>query len=254
MRGGAMTYEEFMNKYANFDREIADLPMNADWQHQKIELMTKQQQLIAANPEHKERMFTEKRTMEAAEEEKKAAKAAAAAASQEKRRAENEIRIKDAKQRELLRNETATKFKQLFFGYKPKDPENELKDEDVKQKLLYLPAGPGDTYQLRIPEFAEMTDDKYKDLVELLNNLHNRGLFDTYIAIVKDLYGEGISFPYTNWSKISESDDSKKTNIFPNIKILNRLLGESQILRKTHERKIYDDERLSDSEFVRLEL
>jgi hypothetical protein len=70
MRGGAMTYEEFMNKYANFDREIADLPMNADWQHQKIELMTKQQQLIAANPEHKERMFTEKRTMEAAEEEK----------------------------------------------------------------------------------------------------------------------------------------------------------------------------------------
>ena len=109
--------------------------------------------------------FAEMADFSAAEEEKKAAEAAAAAASQEKRRAENEIRIKDAEQRELQRNETATKFKQLFFDYKPKDPENELKDEDVKQKLLYLPAGPGDTYQLRIPEFAEMTDDKYKDLI-----------------------------------------------------------------------------------------
>jgi hypothetical protein len=249
-----LSYEEFKEKYENFDREIAELPMNVQWQHQKVELITKQKQLIDANPAHKERMFTEARAMEAAEEEKKAAEAAAAAASQEKRRAENEIRNKDAEQRELQRNETATKFKQLFFDYKPKDPENELKDEDVKQKLLYLPAGPGDTYQLRIPEFAEMTDDKYKDLVELLNNLHKRGLFDTYIAIVKDLYGHGISFPNTDWWEIKQSDDSKKTNIFPNIKILNRLLGESQILRKTHERKIYEDERLSDIEFVRLEL
>ena len=251
-----MTYEEFMNKYEKINREIDYLPMDSQWQRQKDDLTAKQTQLIQDNQAHEVRMLTEARAMAAAKEEEKAAKAAAAAASQDKQRAENEIRIKDANQRELQRNETATKFKQLFVGYTPKDPENELNDEDVKKKLLHLPAGRGDIYQLRIPEFAEMTDDKYKDLVELLNNLHKRGLFDTYIAIVKDLYGEGIRFPYTNWSKIWESDKLKKTNIFPNIKILNRLLGppNSQILRKTHEHNKYDDERLNEGEFVKLEL
>ena len=96
----------------------------------------------------------------------------------------------------------------------------------------------------------DKNEELNKSLVVLLKMFKNRPYhLAKYLIENSALNNEFIN-------KLTKSDKLKKTNIFPNIKILNRLLGppNSQILRKTHEHNKYDDERLNEGEFVKLEL
>lgn len=223
MRGGGMTFEQFIKERDRLQKIMGDYNANGLIAYNEEDAFNK---LWAEHPEHVKKLSDDLKEETKAKAEASAKAVAKAAAEENAKLVMLQIQERTRLYNEQLAN--ASKFKQSFLDYKPVEPTRVLSVEDVKGRLVYSVGRFSPVYQLNIPSFVIMTEHKYDEFLDFLNNLHIHGLFDSYTTIVKYLYGEGIT--QLSWDKIQESD---KTNIHTNIKILSDALGNPsfQILR-----------------------
>ena len=223
--GGGMEFEEFKKKIYNLDqgKKFGTLE-GVDTPNEENEI----EKLFKDHPEHVDKLRKDRDTERAEQERMK------------------EVYNKSVETNRLNSSNTditpqksePLNFKNLFLNYIPKAAEKVYTDDEVKTKLLEHQPGPGSSFILKIPDFNGMTDDKYKNLIDLLDNLHQRGLFDEYKSIVKDLYDPADSsrttFRQMDWMAMLNSDNEGKTNLLPTIKLLDKKLGQdnNKILRK----------------------
>lgn len=239
-----MTYQEFITKYDELNQAMGHLPMSSYGSIAQATLDKEQDDLIAANRSHYDGMVSANKAEAAAE------RAAAERAAVERERQQAD-RPKSSNTDITPQKSEPSNFKNLFLNYIPKAAVKVYTDDEVKTKLLKHQPGPGSSFILKIPDFNGMTDDKYKNLIDILDNLHQRGLFDEYKSIVKDLYNPDDSsrttFRQMDWMAMFNSDKDGKTNLLPTIKLLNTKLGQdnNKILRKTDK-----DENVYTGKFV----
>ena len=195
--GGGMTFEQFITERQRLQNIMDGNNANGLSTDDEEDAFNK---LWEKHPEHVKKLSDDLKEETKA---KAAAKAVAVAVAEAAEAAEaaaafarqNLEYVERNKEIEQQRIKDAKKFKELFLLYIPKEPTKVFNDVVFKTNLLQQQVrSQGNEYLLKIPDFYKMTDDKYKDFVELLNNLHNRRLFDKYKAIVTQLYGENTKF------------------------------------------------------------